>query len=95
MRVRVSFYVAVGDLAAIPEETVELPASADIRRLLEYLGEEHGSALTDRVLQSDGRIWPAVAIILNGSNVSLYQGLDTQLTDGDVVSVLPVVAGGH
>ena len=95
MRVRVSFYLAVRDQAWIPEETIELPASADIRRLLESLAAKSGAVLMDAVLRSDGTLQPAVAILLNGSNVSLQQGLSTQLTHGDVVSVVPVVAGGR
>ena len=77
------------------EETVERPVPADVRRLLKRLGEKHGSALTQGVLRSDATMWPTVAILLNGSNVSLHQGLDTLLTDGDVVSIVPVVAGGR
>ena len=95
MRVRVSFYGAVRDVAGVDEETVQLPPTADVRGLLERLGEKHGPALRDRVLRRDGTTWPSVAILLNGSNISLNQGLDTLLAEGDAVAIVPVIAGGR
>jgi len=95
MRVRVSFHGAVRDVVGADEETVQLPTPADVRRLLERLGEKHGPALTDRVLRRDGTTWPSVAILLNGSNISLNRGLNTPLAEGDVVAIVPVIAGGR
>lgn len=94
MRVRVTFHGAVRDVAGVDEKTVQLPPTADVRALLERLGERHGAALADRVLRPDGTTWPSIAILLNGSNISLKQGLDTPLAEGDAVAIVPVIAGG-
>ena len=70
MQVRVGFYGAVRDVAGIDEETMKLPAPANVRTLVDRLQERHGQVFTEKVLQGDGTIWLSVAILLNGSNIS-------------------------
>ena len=95
MRVRVGFYGAVRDVTGVDQEAVDLPPRTDVRVLLELLVEKHGPALKEKVLQNDGTMWPSVAVLVNGSNVSLKRGLDTPLADGDEVAIVPVIAGGR
>ena len=94
MQVRVGFYGAVRDVAGIDEETIELPSPADVGTLVDRLQDKHGHLFTEKVFQGHGTIFPSVAILLNGVNISLNQGLDTSVENGDVVVIIPVIAGG-
>ncbi|KQX52733.1 MULTISPECIES: MoaD/ThiS family protein [unclassified Streptomyces] len=42
----------------------------------------------------DGKLRRFVNVYLNDEDVRFLDGIDTQLTDGDNVTILPAVAGG-
>ncbi|MGF1647384.1 MAG: MoaD family protein [Kineosporiaceae bacterium] len=60
--------------------------------VLEDLDSRHGG-LADRVVE-DGRLRRFVNVYVNDSDVRFTGGLDTPVTDGDEVTILPAVAGG-
>jgi len=45
-----------------------------------------------RIFRPDGSLY--VGVFLNGRNVNAFDGLDTAVTEGDKLSVLPPIAGG-
>jgi len=48
--------------------------------------------LRSRVLRDDGGVW--VGIFINGRDMRERKGLDTRLADGDVITLVPPIAGG-
>jgi molybdopterin converting factor small subunit len=48
--------------------------------------------LRPRVFRDDGRMWAGV--FLNARNINALGGLETPLTDGDTLSVVPPISGG-
>jgi len=60
--------------------------------LIADLDARHGG-LRDRLVE-DGALRRFVNVYLNDEDVRFLGGLATPLTDGDVVTVLPAVAGG-
>jgi MoaD family protein len=63
-----------------------------VREVLDDLDERH-PGFRDMVV-ADGRIHRFVNVYLNDEDVRFLQQLDTPLTEGDVISVLPALAGG-
>jgi molybdopterin synthase sulfur carrier subunit len=53
------------------------------------------SGLGERVLAGDGKLRPFVNVYVGRQDVRSLQGLDTPVKDGDVVSIVPAVAGGR
>ena len=47
-----------------------------------------------RWCDKQGRIRPSLAVFVNSEHVRYRQGLDTELSDGDEVYVIPVISGG-
>lgn len=47
-----------------------------------------------KVLADDGQLHRFINVYANDEDVRYLDGLDTKVTDGDVVSILPAVAGG-
>jgi MoaD family protein len=48
--------------------------------------------LKPRVFADDGTLW--VGVFVNGLNVRHGQGLDTPVSDGDKIMVVPPISGG-
>ena len=73
--------------AAIPEVT---PREA---LALQAQGAAHDGLLA-RVLTPEGEPRQFVNIYLGGRNVRTLQGMATRVAEGDVISIVPAVAGG-
>ena len=61
--------------------------------LITDLDKRHGG-LRDRLVD-EGGLRRFVNVYLNDEDVRFLAGLDTPLNDGDMVTVLPAVAGGR
>ena len=57
------------------------------------ISETMGDDFKRRVLNEDGTPRSLINIYINGKNSKFSSGLDTTLSDGDEVSILPAVAG--
>jgi len=66
---------------------------ATVGEILCRLGETH-EGLLDRILDGEGRVRSFVNVYVGSDDVRSRGGLDTPLSEGDVVSIVPAVAGG-
>jgi MoaD family protein len=64
-----------------------------VGEVLIALGRRHDGVL-ERVLTPDGESRHFVNIFVGGENVRSLAGLETAVREGDVVSIVPAVAGG-
>jgi len=72
-------------------KTVE--GSGDTLRALLADLDVHHPGIQDRIVDA-GALRRFVNVYLNDEDVRFLDGIDTALSDGDVVTVLPAVAGG-
>lgn len=73
------------------QATVEL-AGANIQEVLENLGKKFPN-ITGRIFEN-GQVRRFVNIYLNDEDVRYLDNLQSATKDGDVVSIIPAVAGG-
>jgi sulfur-carrier protein len=66
---------------------------SDVRTVIDNLQAEH-PGLGERLLDDDGQLRRFVNVFVRDEDVRFQQGLDTELDDGDTVSIVPAVAGG-
>ena len=50
--------------------------------------------LKEQIFDDAGEIRRFINVFVNGEDVRHAEGLDTQVNDGDEVSVVPAIAGG-
>ena len=72
----------------------QVPAEpGTLRDLLSDL-EQRFPGLTQNVVTDDGNLHRFVNVYVNDEDVRYLGSLETQVSDGDTVNILPAVAGG-
>ena len=64
-----------------------------LRELIQNVDDRH-PGFAGQLLEISGLQRPFVNIYVNDEDVRYLQGLETAVTEGDVISILPAVAGG-
>jgi len=75
------------------EKKINLDADT-LKDAFAKISETIGDDFKRKVLNEDGTPRSLINIYINGKNAKFSSGLDTALSDGDDVSILPAVAGG-
>jgi molybdopterin synthase sulfur carrier subunit len=68
--------------------------AASIAEMIENLNAAH-PGLKDRLCDDKGELRRFVNIYVNEEDIRFLKGKDTSLKDGDEVSIVPAIAGGH
>jgi molybdopterin synthase sulfur carrier subunit len=68
-------------------------SGATVGEVLASVYEEHGE-LRDRIAGDDGELRRFVNVYLAGEDIRFLDGLDTPVSDGAELTILPAVAGG-
>ena len=66
----------------------------DIDSLIEDL-ESHYPGIKDRICDDQGEIRRLVNVYLNDEDIRFLKGKETDIKDGDEVSIIPAIAGGN
>jgi molybdopterin synthase sulfur carrier subunit len=73
----------------------EVPADgASIKAVIEDLERRH-PGMRERLLDEKGEIRRFVNIYLNGDDIRFLNQLNSQVKDGDDISIVPAIAGGE
>jgi MoaD family protein len=67
-------------------------AGGTVGEVLDAVFDAHGD-LRERITQ-DGDLRRFVNVYVDGEDIRFQQGLDTEINDGEEVTILPAVAGG-
>ncbi len=67
---------------------------ASVRAVIENLEQRH-PGLTERLLDDKGELRRFVNIYLNGDDIRFLDQLNSQVKDGDDLSIVPAIAGGR
>lgn len=65
-----------------------------VQDLLTQLCDERGTKFCKTVFDDAGQLRRYIKVLVNGRGLHVLQGLNTPLSDGDVVAIFPPVAGG-
>ncbi len=64
-----------------------------VREILDHLEDEH-AGLRTAVVSDSGELHRFINVYLNDEDVRFLGSLETPVSDGDTLSILPAVAGG-
>ena len=87
VRIPTIFQKLVGDEKSVSS------AGSNIHEVLDKLESDY-PGFKERLTNEDGEIHRFVKIYVNNEDIRYLDQLETNLADGDVVTILPAVAGG-
>ena len=88
---KVLFFATIRDLTGGKE--TQVPAPPSVRDLLEALSVRYGFAFRRKALEGTEPS-PELIVLVNGHHIAHLRGGDTPLSEGDQVSLFPVIGGG-
>ncbi|MFH0847934.1 MAG: ubiquitin-like small modifier protein 1 [archaeon] len=95
MKVNVRLFASIRELAGTKEERLDLTEGSSVKKLLEILCKRFGLEFARYVTDLDsGLPRSQIQILVNGKSLASLKGVDTELTDGAEVALMPPVGGG-
>lgn len=93
MRVTVEVYFPERRKLPPGELALELPEGANVATAIEHLAARF-PFLKGRLYNGQGRLQRFVSALVNGKSIQFLKGLETPLSPGDKLTILPPVGGG-
>ncbi|WP_069808380.1 ubiquitin-like small modifier protein 1 [Vulcanisaeta thermophila] len=94
MKVRVKLFGVLYELVGSFKVELDVPNDTTIRGLIGILAQTFNPKITDVLLDNEGKLRGDYAVLINGKAIEWVNGLDTRLSDGDEVVILPPAEGG-
>lgn len=97
MRVSVRFFTSLREMTGKREETLEFSdaETVTVNGVLKKLAERYGKGFVEYVYDNKtGEVRGFLQFLVNGRSTSTLNGLNTKLSDGDVLAIIPPVGGG-
>ncbi len=91
---RVQYLAQLRTARGVAEESCQLPEGATLEQLLVQLASTHGAEVAKHLHTSAGVVQPSLMIAVNGVAVPTRQSPQTMLRSGDIVTLMPPIAGG-
>ena len=97
MRISVRFFTILREITGKKEETLQFTKDEEVtvNRVLNRLSEKYGKAFDEYVYDHNTReVKGFLQFLVNGRSVSSSEGIETELSDGDILAIVPPVSGG-
>jgi len=97
LRVSVRFFTSLREITGKKEETLEFSddEKVTVEGVIKRLAKRYGKEYVEYVYEGEGgEVKGFLQFLVNGRSVSTLDALDTKLSDGDVLAIIPPVGGG-
>lgn len=91
-KVRVELYASMREVFQEKYREVELERPSNIRDVLNLLCNTYEQR--HRIFDSSGKIRSDVNILKNGRHIKFLDSIETELKEGDIISIFPLIYGG-
>jgi len=88
---KVKFFAYLRDYTKVKE--VDIKGCNTVLELLNLLSDKYGSDLT-QALFKNSELSNEIIILVNGRHIVHLNGVKTEISENDEISLFPVVAGG-
>jgi len=95
LKIKVQYLGPVRVMLNKREEEVEISLKTTVYELLRKLSNAYGKAFEEEVFEDDRKnIRDGLVVTVNGKAIGQIDGVQTELKAGDVITMLPLFAGG-
>ncbi|MGD9131004.1 MAG: MoaD family protein [Candidatus Bathyarchaeota archaeon] len=94
MKVEIKFFTSLREITGKKAEEIQLQNVITVEELLTLLSEKYGNKFTEYIYNKKGKVQDFLSFLVNGKNINVLQGFDTELKQGDTIAILPPVGGG-
>ncbi|HHV38337.1 MAG TPA: MoaD/ThiS family protein [Tepidimicrobium sp.] len=94
IKTKVRFASYLQEITGAWEEAWQISDGSNIYELIDKLIACYGKKLEDAIYGEDGEQRPGLRILLNGRDIRFLDDEKLVLSNGDIVLILPVLAGG-
>jgi len=94
MNVEVKFFTSLREITGKKVDEIQLQNVITVEEMLTLLSEKYGEKFRAYVYDKKGKVHGFLSFLVNGRNINVLQGFDTELKQGDVIAVVPPVGGG-
>jgi molybdopterin synthase sulfur carrier subunit len=91
-KVKVEFYASMREVFQGKYREVELERPSNIRGVLNLLCNTYEQR--HRIFDNSGQIRSDVNILKNGRHIKFLDSIETELKEGDIISIFPLIYGG-
>ena len=91
------FFASLRELVGRKVEHIEFQNSREttVEKVLKRLSEIYSEDFVEYVFDGEtGEVRSYLLLLVNGRSITVLDELETRLTDGDVLAILPPVGGG-
>ena len=90
---QIRFFASIRSVTRVREIAWDEPAPT-LGELLRLLSERYGPEFRNWVLDGEG-LGSSVMVVINGEDARHHGGVEMRLAPTDVISILPIMAGGN
>jgi MoaD family protein len=97
LQISVRFFTTLREITGKKEETLKFKGDqpVTISLVLSVLAKRYGKGFVEYAFdRKGGQVRSFLQFLVNGRSASTFGGLETKLTDGDVLAIIPPVGGG-
>jgi MoaD family protein len=92
MKVTITYFGQLRHVVGVESEAGEYADALPLTTVLAGLADRYGEAFRTIVFDDQGGLRASLMVLVNG--VAVAKGMAPALRDGDVVTLLPAIAGG-
>jgi len=94
LKVQIRFIATLRHLLGVKSVDLEIPCPMKLLEVLNLLAEKYGEKLRKAIFDENGKVKNEFLILVNDAEISVLNGLNTEISDGDVITLLPTIHGG-
>jgi molybdopterin synthase sulfur carrier subunit len=94
MLIRVRFF---GDLKEYMKKswmTIDVPQGSSLHNFIVELVKNGNPELLEKLMENGKKVPSKIKILVNGRDIKHLEGLETEIKDRDLISILPIAGGG-